>query len=407
MRHRGMRPRTELGLAAGLLLVLGAIAVAVGSRRARPAPNESPRSTYLTGPGGASAFAEAASRLGVEVERFRRPTATLAAPDSSRGSEVVAVLGPTMPLSAVEARHLLALPVDLLLAGLSSATAIRCLGYQVTARPWTDPAATRAPADAENLPAPRVWAVLAPHAARKIVDSAGHEGRQVPCDVPEPSRVDTLLMTINDRLVVARLTYPGGRAVTLVADDRLFRNHTVRHTSAGELVLGLVAPRYRRVVVDEFHHGYQAAGSLGAAALDWSARSPWGWIVWQLAAVAVVALIASGVRFGPVRSAIERRRRSPLEHVRALATALAAARGHDVAVRLTVQGLRRRLSRTTRPAPADLDTWLEGLASSVRTARGREALASLTAVTRRPPDADSVLVAANAVETLWEELKPT
>jgi hypothetical protein len=78
-----------------------------------------------------------------------------------------------------------------------------------------------------------------------------------------------------------------------------------------------------------------------------------------------------------------------------------------VAVRLMIQGLRRRLSRTGRPLPADLDTWLEGLGHSVRTARGREALESLTAMTRRPPDADSVLVAANAVETLWEELKPT
>jgi hypothetical protein len=93
--------------------------------------------------------------------------------------------------------------------------------------------------------------------------------------------------------------------------------------------------------------------------------------------------------------------------VRALATALAAARGHDVAVRLIIQGLRRRLSRTGRSAPANLDTWLEGLAPSVRTARGQEALDSLVTMTRRPPDAESVLVAANAVETLWEELKPS
>jgi hypothetical protein len=160
------------------------------------------------------------------------------------------------------------------------------------------------------------------------------------------------------------------------------------------------------VVVDEYHHGYHAAGSLAGAALDWTTRSPWGWVVWQLAAVGVIALLASGVRFGPVRHAIERRRRSPLEHVRALATALAAARGHDVAVRLMVQGLRRRLSRGGRPARADLDVWLEGLRPSVRTPRGREALDALAGLTRGPQDAESVLVAANAVETLWEELKP-
>jgi len=402
-----MRPRTELGLAAGLLFGLGVIVVAVGNSRARPTARESSRSTYLTGPGGASAFAEALSRLGVAVERFRRPMATLKVPDASRRGEVVAVLGPAMPLNAVEAGQLLDLPVDLLLAGNNSASAIRCLGYHVSVRKWTDPAATRAPVGAEHLPAPRVWAVLVPHGARQIVDSSGDDGRKVPCDVPAPTRVDTLLQTVTERLVVVRLTYPDHRAVTLVADDRLFRNRTIRRTSAGELVLGLVAPRYRRVVVDEFHHGYQSAGSLTGAALGWSTRSPWGWIVWQLAAVGVVALLASGVRFGPVRSAIQRRRRSPMEHVRALATALAAARGQDVAVRLMIQGLRRRLSRSGRPSPADLDTWLEGLGPSVRTARGREALDSLTAMTRRPPDADSVLLAANAVENLWEELKPT
>jgi hypothetical protein len=402
-----MRPRTELGLAAGLLLVLGVIVLAVGNSRARPAPSESSRSTYLTGPGGASAFAEAATRLGVAVGRFRRPLATLDAPDTSRRVEVLAVLGPAMPLSAVEARQLLDLPVDLLLAGNNSANAIRCLGYHVSVRKWTDPAATRAPAGVEHLPAPRVWAVLVPHPARQIVDSTGDDGRKVTCDVPVPTRVDTLLLTVSERLVAVRLTYRDHRVVTLVADDRLFRNRTLRRTSAGELVLGLVAPRYRRVVVDEFHHGYQSAGSLTGAALGWSTRSPWGWIVWQLAAVGVVALLASGLRFGPVRSAIQRRRRSPMEHVRALATALAAARGHDVAVRLMIQGLRRRLSRSGRPSPADLDTWLQGLGPSVRTARGREALDSLTAMTRRPPGADSVLLAANAVENLWEELKPT
>jgi hypothetical protein len=402
-----MRPRTELALGASLLLGLGVISVALGSRQPQPEPNESPRSSYLTGPGGASAFADAASGLGVGVTRFRRPIAALADPDSSWRGSLVALLGPTEPLSAAEARHLLELPADLLLAGESTRRATQCLGYQVSLRKWTDPAATRAPRDAEPLPSPRVWAVLTRHAARTILDSTGSEGRKVSCEVPEPVRVDTLLETVRDRLVAVRLWYPGGRAITLVADDRLFRNRTLRNTAAGGFVLRLVAPRYQRMVVDEYHHGYRSAGSLGAAALDWSTRSAWGWAVWQLVAVGLVALLASGVRFGPIRTAIVRRRRSPIEHVRALATALAAARGHDVAVRLMIQGLRRRLSRGGRPPPTDLDTWLEEVRSSVRTDRGRAALESLAATTRRPPDADSVLVAAHAVETLWEELKPS
>ena len=72
-----------------------------------------------------------------------------------------------------------------------------------------------------------------------------------------------------------------------------------------------------------------------------------------------------------------------------------------------IQGLRRRLSRGGRPSAIDLDAWLEGLAHSVRSERGREALTTLTATLRTPPDAASVLAAGNAVETLWEEMKPT
>jgi hypothetical protein len=113
------------------------------------------------------------------------------------------------------------------------------------------------------------------------------------------------------------------------------------------------------------------------------------------------------VRFGPVQAGIERRRRSPLEHVRALAGALAAAQGHDVAVRLMVQGLRRRLSRAGSQAAGDLTAWLEGLAPSLRTTRGQEALASLIDLLRRQPPAAGVLDAANAVDVLWEELKPS
>jgi hypothetical protein len=401
-----MRPRTELGVSAGVLLALGLIVVAVGARPDR-GTEDTRRSTYLTGPGGASAFAEAAARLGVAVERYRRPTATLGATDSASRA-VIAVIGPQVPLTPADARHLLQLPADLLLAGPGAEAAIRCLGYRVFRRPWRDSIRTRSPEGAEDLPAPRVAVVLVPHSAREVVDSGvAYDGRRVQCEVPQPAVVDTLLGTLRERPVVVRLSYPGGRTVTLVSDDGLFRNRALRRTQAGPLVLGLVAGRYQRMIVDEYHQGYVVAGSLGAAALVWSTRSPWGWMVWQLIAVGVVALVASGVRFGPVRSVIERRRRSPMEHVRALATTLAAARGHDVAVRLMIQGLRRRLSRGGRPGTVDLDAWLESLGPSVRSARGQEALHTLTTSRRTPADAASVLAAGNAVETLWEELKPT
>ena len=400
-----MRPRAELGLAAGILAVLAVGATMLGSRRARNTDTDPRRSTYLAGPSGASAWAEALGRLGVRVERYRRPAPGVGAIDRQA---VFAVIGPTRRLDAREGAQLSALAADLLLAGEGADAAMTCLGYRVSER-WADPAALKAPPDAEELPMPRARAELVRHLASTIVDSSDvYDGRRISCSVPVPSRVDTLLRTINDRPVAIRVGYADGRTVTLVADDGLFRNRTLRRTAAGPIMLGLVTPRYRRVVVDEFHQGFSTTGtSLAGATLAWSGRSPWGWIVWQLVAVGVIALVASGIRFGPARQVILRRRRSPLEHVRALATALAAARGHETAVRLIAQGLRRRLSRAGRAGPADLDRWLAGLTDSLRTDSGRRALATLTNASTGSPTSAGVLEAANAVETLWEELKPS
>jgi hypothetical protein len=398
-----MRPRTELAAAVGLLLVLGIGAAALGSRRARTTDVDRRRSTFLAGPSGARAFAEALERLGVEVYRSRRPPESL--DTITNRTTLVAVLGPTLPLSPAGGVRLAELPADLLLAGSKTVLAMRCLGYTVI--PRVDQTAGTTPSGtAPDAVMPRIRAELIHHLARSIVDSSG-SGRTVSCEVPEPLSVDTLLVVGNQRLAAVRLTLEGGRRVTLVGDDRLFSNRALRSTRAGPLALGLVVPRYRRVVMDEYHHGYVASRSLAGAAIEWSLHTPLGWAAWQLALVGVLALLAAGVRFGPIREGIERRRRSPLEHVRALAAALAAAHGHDVAVRLMVQGLRRRLSRAGSPSAGDLTVWLENLASSLRTARGREALTSLMELHRRQPSAAGVLEAANAVDVLWEELKPS
>lgn len=397
-----MRPRAELALGAALLLALGIGAAALGSRRARVTDGDLRRSSYLAGPAGARGFAEALERLGVEVVRHRRAVEWLDSLPADSGT-VVAVLEPSTGLEAAEARVLSELRTDLLLAGSAADPAMTCLGYRVMAQ--SAPAVVVAPPGAVGRFAP-VYAELVRHLARSVTDSSRRgDGADVTCVVPEPAAVDTLLRTEGGRAVALALHYGSGRRVTLVADGGLFTNRALRETAAGPFALGLVVPGYGRVVFDERHHGYEIAGSLAGATLDWSLRSPWGWAVWQLAVVGILALLAAGVRFGPARTVIVRRRRSPLEHVRALATALAAARGHDTATRLLAQGLRRRLGRGGGHR-GDLDAWLDGLAPSLRTGRGRTALAELTTLTRHPAGSDGVLRAALAVETLWEELKP-
>ena len=115
----------------------------------------------------------------------------------------------------------------------------------------------------------------------------------------------------------------------------------------------------------------------------WSWRSPWGWAVWQLAAVGLLALLLVGaVRFGPVmpahRSAPTRSRSSICAHS---PTALSAAKGHDEAIGAIVRGLRRRLTPPALRARGDWRRWLVELDGTPRrpgTSRHSHTLTQLT-----------------------------
>ena len=160
------------------------------------------------------------------------------------------------------------------------------------------------------------------------------------------------------------------------------------------------------IVWDEYHQGFGGEVSLAGVTLDWLAGTPGGWVVLQLVAVALVALAVQAVRFGPARPVIERRRRSPLEHLDALAAGLEGAAGFDTAVRLLVSGLRRRLSRTGAVAPGGERQWLSALEPALPTPRGREAVRRLQGLGSAPGGVERVLAAAQSVEDVWEELRP-
>lgn len=400
-----MRPRVELVLGAALVLALAIAAGLAGLGRAGLTDLDTRRSTFLTGPSGARAYTDALTRLGVRVERWRRPLATLDGPADS--ADALAVLGPSLHLDAREGAALAARPGNLLLAGPGALAAFQCLGWDVYPR-GRESLRIVPPQGGAQRAFPRAAAVLLRRESPVMVDSSGRgDGDAVRCEAPTPVAVDTLLRTTPGLPVAVRLVFPTGRTVTLVADDRLFENRALRATGAGPFALGLVVPRYRRLMVDEYHHGFDASRTLAGAAMEWTLRSPWGWGMLQLAGVGVLALLAAGVRFGPVRPGIPRRRRSPLEHVRALATVLAAARGHDVAVGLLIQGLRRRLAPAGTAPRGEAGAWLDGLAPAVRTAQGHAALATLTALTGHAAGPEDVIRAADAVDILRQELTPS
>jgi hypothetical protein len=161
------------------------------------------------------------------------------------------------------------------------------------------------------------------------------------------------------------------------------------------------------VAWDEYHQGFgQSTPSLVGRTWAWLRGSPAGWAVLQLIAVALVWLAVTAVRFGPARESVERRRRSPLEHLEALAAGLESAADADTAVQRLVAGLRRRLNRSGQLGSGNVQAWLESVELAMRGPRGRAAVRRLRHLIIERDGSGRVLAAAQAVEDVWEELRP-
>jgi hypothetical protein len=367
----------------------------LGRREGRPQERDFRRSTLLTTPDGARAWADALGLLHVRVTRFRNRPRDLRPPGDSI---VFAVLDPAIPLSGTDAVWLagwLRSGGSVLAAGGGTDAFLRCFGLMAQAR-YGGSVFLRG----ESVP---VNSLLAP-----ADTNSGSRARAGGLECPEVGayRVDTLLALATGEPVALRIHPDSGGVALLVADGGLFANRTVRETAAGEFTLGLVSGSFSHVIVDEYHQGFGPGGGMLGAARQWLVATPAGWAILQLGVAATLALLIGAIRFGPARHVIVRRRRSPLEHVHALATALAAAGGHEVAVSLVVRGLRRRLSHGgSAPGGSTVD-WLEALPGRTRTPRGRDAAERLLTLTRGRADAHSVREAALAVEEVWQDLTP-
>lgn len=282
----------------------------------------------------------------------------------------------------------------------------RCFGLAVSA--W-DPPEERTSPGVSPLPAPR-W-VLARVAPTEVRGEGGPD--DVPFDegaatcVPlRVARETTLHQTVTGRAVARRLELEGGGRVTVISDAALVSNRALKETDAGVVVLPWVLDLAENgVAFDEYHQGFGVGGSIWSASWRWAVSAPAGWALLQLVFAALLAIGAAAVRFGPALHVVERRRRSPVEHLEALAAGLEGAAAHDTAVELIVAGLRRRLSArgaTLRPRRA-MD-WLASLSHAARTQGARAAVARLTAAVERP-ESGGVLAAARATEDLWEALQ--
>jgi hypothetical protein len=246
--------------------------------------------------------------------------------------------------------------------------------------------------------------VLRPLDAKALAARSGGACGDLPAAAGRRGAVDTLLRTAGGEPVVVRLAFAGGGLVTLLADPDYLRNRLWRHSAVPYAMVPLLTEPPGRIVWDEYHQGFGSTPSLTAGVRAWLGRAPAGWVLLHLALAGIAALLVAAVRFGPPRPGVLRTRRSPLEHVDALAAGLQGAGGSGTAMELLIGGLRRRLSRAHAfggaPGP-----WLAALEPALP-GRARDAARRLRAISSRPGGGERVLAAAHAVEDLWQELRP-
>jgi hypothetical protein len=415
-----MSYRLEIGFA--LLLAAGiAIALWGASRRpARTADFDFRTSTFLSGPDGSKGLHEVLRRLGRLSERRRTSLETLAAERAHRPA-VLVLLNPIYPLEDDEMPQLVRYvrTGGAVVATGNGAGVTRCAGWRSQPVVRGDSMAVQAPAAGLRLPGTaRVLAPRAADAGSRGLETLRKGDAEDPwlgiCNTLVPLAIDTVIAALNKRPVILRLRYHGGGTITLAADGRWFTNRVWRDTDVPVVALPLLTPRPERpgrVAWDEYHQGFgeESGPSLAGQTWSWLRSSPAGWAILQLIAVALVWLAMTAVRFGPPRAVIERRRRSPLEHLEALGAGLESAADADTAVQRLAQGLRRRLHRAGYFGKDDVVPWLEGLELAMRGPQGRAAvrrLRHLLTVRGRGGESARVLQAAQAVEDVWEELRP-
>jgi hypothetical protein len=422
-----MSYRLEIGAAA--LLVVGiALGLWAANRGAREPEVDFRTSTYRSGPNGSKALHEILLGLGRLSERRRTSLSTLSTERAHRPA-ILVLLDPVMDLGRDE----LAQVVRYVRAGGAvvatgyGAGLTECAGWRTQ---WgrlgnADSIGVRAlETDVQLPPTERVLTARpAPDSQpggrtplsrlRKSTRSGeDDDDRPGSCATLVPFEVDTVVIALNNRPAILRLRYRGGGTITLAADRRWFTNRAWRDTNLPIALLPLLTPRPERpgrVAWDEYHQGFGSGnqGSFAGRTWEWLRSTPAGWAVLQLIAVGLAWLAMTAVRFGPALSVIERRRRSPLEHLEALGAGLESAADVDTAVQRLVLGLRRRLSRAGQLGNGNLVPWLESLELAMRRPTGRGAVRRLQhLLIARDRDEQRVLLAAQAVEDVWEELRP-
>lgn len=212
--------------------------------------------------------------------------------------------------------------------------------------------------------------------------------------------VEALLVV--DSLPVA-VTWPLGKGrVIALSDAQPLRNGKLKESGAAHLLARAMAETRDTVWFDEYHQGFSGDGSLLGGTMKMVRRFVSGPVAVQLLAAALLLLWAAGRRFGAPLPPPPLRRRSPLEHVEALAGAYRQAGARRTVRRLLLAGMARRLGRRAPPDERAGGEMLERLAR--QSPVGRDAAAELEKEWKRGQSGDLVAL-TRGVDRLLDEVR--
>jgi hypothetical protein len=367
-----LRPRVVLPIIVALVLLTALLAPDQIAGRT----GNSRLSTNSTEPQGAKLFYELAQRLGWQVEQRRTAELT---PDRS---VIHAVLDPALPLRMSEAHALLEHvrqggALFLVLGGSNPVAeslhvATGTSGYGARAPDADSSACASQPRSFVPLwPDNRVylstlrWRGPPPGDIRTFlsVDTIAMSTMRLPTTRMRPVRPvtpvqpETITATPGARrashATAVGFAYGIGRIV-VGSDPDLLRNDVLRACEYGVDVPAVRMLEYLRdggavprdrIVFDEYHQGFGSQPGTMRAIASYLGGKQSGHLLFQLLGAGLVLLLAAAPRAVPPADTERIERRSPLEHVDALARAYAQVGATRTAMLRLVRGVRRRVER--------------------------------------------------------------
>ncbi len=336
----------------GVIIVLLSVLVALTALLARtPVTGRSgdPRlSTSSADPLGAKLLYELANRLGWRVSRETRGSVPADA------STIYSVLDPVVPITPEEAGAMLAhvRRGGAMLLVLGEGTSPLSDSLQLTVDRQGDDIAANAgavrPCAGDERPRFTRDALWFGDARMLALQGRGLAAPDLRRLVVLKSR--PTIVTDGPRSVMVGLPYGAGRLI-VAADPDVLRNDALRECRYGldvasvraleYLTAGGVTPR-RAIAFDEFHQRRTRFGMSGAVE-RFLRDTPPGRTVLQVALAGLLLLVAAAPRVLPPRDVVRIERRSPLEHVDALARAYLQVGATRTSAQHLVRGLRRRM----------------------------------------------------------------